>query len=145
MGLLHDLMINAPGGFDFLAIFGTKSDVGGGSVPSAHPEGHLSALRNEERRDDNAGLRIRAFLGIRSGFKGGQVVFALLVIIDLSMKELGPVSDGMPEFSLDDFPWLELARLEVQGNASFASSSGYLGSRVGLAFSLLGRGVSALP
>ena len=57
-GPLHHLMINASGSLDLLAGLQAKGNIGSGSVPSAHPKGHFSAIGNEEGRDENAGLRV---------------------------------------------------------------------------------------
>ena len=80
------------------------------------------------------GLRVRSLLGFRSRFQGGQVVFALLVVDEFSMKKCVRFPIGS-EFSLDDFPRFEFAGFEVQGNASLLVPAGILGAGSDLPFS----------
>ena len=117
-GFLHDLVVDAAGELNFLAVGSAQRDVGGLTTTTTDPECHRSAFGNEQRRHNHAGLFIRSSLCICRWFERRQVIFALLVVFTLVAKERGSVSDWMAEFSFDHFPWFQLARLEVEGCAS---------------------------
>ena len=104
--LLHHLIVNATRRFKFLAVLAAKSDIGRIPIPSTDSKGQFATLWNKEGGDDDPSLRIRSLWSIRASLQGGQVMLALFVVLDLPVKEIGTISNGMPEFPLDYFPCL---------------------------------------